>query len=60
MIFDDIQIRVRGRHRGLPVAVDRAVVLPSELVTDQNKESNEKINGQSPDDHALPALNIPA
>lgn len=24
---------MRGRHRGLPVAVDRAVVLPSELVT---------------------------
>ena len=24
---------LRGRHRGLPVAVDRAVVLPSELVT---------------------------
>lgn len=28
--------RVRGRHRGLPVAVDRAVLLPSELVTQSN------------------------
>ena len=24
--------RVRGRHRGLPVAVDRAVLLPSDMV----------------------------
>jgi Trk-type K+ transport system membrane component len=28
-----IIVMVRGRHRGLPVAVDRAVLLPSELVT---------------------------
>ncbi|KAF8647560.1 hypothetical protein AX16_006617 [Volvariella volvacea WC 439] len=41
-----IVIMVRGRHRGLPVAVDRAVLLPHELVTkrhapqsQQNKEA---------------------
>ncbi|KAJ3570181.1 hypothetical protein NP233_g4576 [Leucocoprinus birnbaumii] len=28
-----IVIMVRGRHRGLPVAVDRAIVLPKDLVT---------------------------
>jgi len=27
--------RVRGRHRGLPVAIDRAVMLPNELVTNR-------------------------
>ncbi|KAF8200312.1 hypothetical protein BJ912DRAFT_1038825 [Pholiota molesta] len=32
---------VRGRHRGLPVAVDRVALLPSDLVT-QNHESNNK------------------
>ncbi|KIY48549.1 TrkH-domain-containing protein [Fistulina hepatica ATCC 64428] len=33
-----IVIMVRGRHRGLPVAVDRAVVLPGELVTSGTRE----------------------
>ncbi|KAF8968787.1 cation transport protein-domain-containing protein [Flammula alnicola] len=31
---------VRGRHRGLPVAVDRAVLLPSELVTTHEANTN--------------------
>jgi len=30
-----IIIMIRGRHRGLPVAVDRAVLLPSELVANR-------------------------
>ncbi|KAF9528793.1 cation transport protein-domain-containing protein [Crepidotus variabilis] len=34
-----IVIMVRGRHRGLPVAVDRAVLLPSELVTGSNNNN---------------------
>ncbi|PFH45965.1 hypothetical protein AMATHDRAFT_8427 [Amanita thiersii Skay4041] len=36
-----IVLMVRGRHRGLPVAVDRAVLLPHELVTrsSRNKKS---------------------
>lgn len=43
-----IIIMIRGRHRGLPVAVDRAVLLPNELVTnrelevDPNQQENEK------------------
>jgi len=32
LILDFYLFRVRGRHRGLPVAVDRAVLLPSDLV----------------------------
>ncbi|TFK37547.1 potassium transporter [Crucibulum laeve] len=34
-----IVIMVRGRHRGLPVAVDRAVTLPNELVVNQDKNT---------------------
>lgn len=34
-----IIIMVRGRHRGLPVAVDRAVLLPRELVTQSGTEN---------------------
>lgn len=32
------RIRIRGRHRGLPVAVDRAVLLPNELVVHHDHE----------------------
>lgn len=38
--------RVRGRHRGLPVAVDRAVLLPSEMVT--NRLDGAKRTGDDP------------
>jgi hypothetical protein len=31
---------IRGRHRGLPVAIDRAIILPNEY----NKEENEKMD----------------
>lgn len=34
-----IVIMVRGRHRGLPVAVDRAVQLPRDLVVTQRKST---------------------
>jgi Trk-type K+ transport system membrane component len=35
--------RIRGRHRGLPVAVDRAVQLPKEMVTaKKSMQFNEK------------------
>ncbi|KAF8888456.1 potassium transporter [Gymnopilus junonius] len=37
-----IVIMVRGRHRGLPVAVDRAVLLPSELVVNNSDTGNAK------------------
>lgn len=29
-----VDYRIRGRHRGLPVAIDRAVLLPTELAVD--------------------------
>lgn len=38
-------VRVRGRHRGLPVAIDRAVKLPSELATKGKNAGKEKDNG---------------
>lgn len=30
---------LRGRHRGLPVAIDRAVLLPSEYKEDDNSDN---------------------
>ncbi|KAF5353410.1 hypothetical protein D9756_007889 [Leucocoprinus leucothites] len=40
-----IIIMVRGRHRGLPVAVDRAIVLPTDMVTQsQRAESTAAVN----------------
>lgn len=40
--------RVRGRHRGLPVAVDRAVMLPEELMK-RNEQTTEPL-----EEHASP------
>ncbi|KAF8200316.1 potassium transporter [Pholiota molesta] len=54
-----IIIMVRGRHRGLPVAVDRAVLLPSDLVT-QNHESDSKPQEKSGDSVENAQLSAPA
>jgi hypothetical protein len=35
---DKISSRIRGRHRGLPLAVDRAVQLPRDMVTAPNPQ----------------------
>lgn len=40
--------RVRGRHRGLPLAVDRAVLLPSELVLQKQKAALAGIKPRDP------------
>ena len=40
--------RVRGRHRGLPLAVDRAVLLPSELVLQNHNAIKAAISAQTP------------
>ncbi|KAF9007033.1 potassium transporter [Cyathus striatus] len=42
-----IVIMLRGRHRGLPVAVDRAVLLPNELVISREENQNKPAEGQS-------------
>ncbi|KDQ09513.1 hypothetical protein BOTBODRAFT_524200 [Botryobasidium botryosum FD-172 SS1] len=34
-------IMVRGRHRGLPLAIDRAIMLPHEFNTSKNKEDED-------------------
>ena len=34
-------VMLRGRHRGLPVAIDRAVMLPSEFQSNQDTPNNE-------------------
>ncbi|KAF9265108.1 TrkH-domain-containing protein [Marasmius fiardii PR-910] len=39
---------VRGRHRGLPVAVDRAIMLPYELVKQRQQQGGEGNRPQSP------------
>ena len=40
-------VMIRGRHRGLPVAIDRAVILPSEFekIQDAAKEDGPDPNG---------------
>ncbi|KAK0209988.1 potassium transporter [Desarmillaria ectypa] len=43
-----IVVMVRGRHRGLPVAIDRAVKLPHELTTKFRNLGEEKDNGLEP------------
>ncbi|KAK0189880.1 potassium transporter [Armillaria mellea] len=43
-----IVVMVRGRHRGLPVAIDRAVKLPRELATKGKNTGKEKDNGLEP------------
>ncbi|TFK27262.1 TrkH-domain-containing protein [Coprinopsis marcescibilis] len=52
-----IVIMVRGRHRGLPVAVDRAVQLPMDMVTGKNKPdtANEKLQEENRNT-AIPGL----
>jgi hypothetical protein len=42
-------VLIRGRHRGLPVAIDRAILLPAELKEREQhmmamKEANNNIN----------------
>ncbi|KAK0186193.1 potassium transporter [Armillaria mellea] len=43
-----IVVMVRGRHRGLPVAIDRAVKLPHELVTKDRNMGKEEVNSLEP------------
>ncbi|KAK0497879.1 potassium transporter [Armillaria luteobubalina] len=43
-----IVVMVRGRHRGLPVAIDRAVKLPVEFATKGKNPGKEKDNGLEP------------
>ncbi|KAK0462994.1 potassium transporter [Desarmillaria tabescens] len=43
-----IVVMVRGRHRGLPVAIDRAVKLPTELATKGKNAEKEKDNNLEP------------
>lgn len=42
---------LRGRHRGLPVAIDRAVMLPAEFKQDQNDTQEENRSQHTPDGH---------
>jgi len=38
-------VLIRGRHRGLPVAIDRAIVLPAELKErDQSLAASKGVN----------------
>lgn len=38
---------LRGRHRGLPVAIDRAVLLPSEYAKEKQSEDDERNEGNN-------------
>lgn len=40
-------VMIRGRHRGLPVAIDRAVMLPAEFEKSREDEDDEKSQGLS-------------
>jgi len=46
-----IIIMVRGRHRGLPVAIDRAVLLPHEYarLRNEEKKGNVELEQEMPD-----------
>lgn len=44
---------LRGRHRGLPVAIDRAVLLPSEF---RDRSTSELGNDTSPEDGTGPEV----
>ena len=48
-------VMLRGRHRGLPVAIDRAIMLPHEFKKDDegdgNNEDTDSTFGDSPDNH---------
>jgi hypothetical protein len=37
---------IRGRHRGLPYALDRAITLPSDLITEEEPDKS-KSGGSS-------------
>jgi hypothetical protein len=54
---------LRGRHRGLPVAIDRAVMLPAEFKTEKHEPPlNEKANGDAATATAMGSaegLNVP-
>lgn len=66
-------VMIRGRHRGLPVAIDRAVMLPREFQKELSKELKEFEKGKGeggqriinldaiPEGHAMennPALRV--
>jgi Trk-type K+ transport system membrane component len=36
-------VMLRGRHRGLPLAIDRSIMLPSELKNLREADENVKI-----------------
>ncbi|KAF4611734.1 hypothetical protein D9613_003643 [Agrocybe pediades] len=56
-----IVIMVRGRHRGLPVAVDRAVLLPSELVVNTSEQSQNQSQAKNPvQEQQRPIVQSPA
>ena len=42
---------LRGRHRGLPVAIDRAVMLPAEFKQDQHDTQEETRSRHMSDGH---------
>ncbi|OBZ78731.1 Low-affinity potassium transport protein [Grifola frondosa] len=46
-------IMVRGRHRGLPVAIDRAILLPEDLVPNRDAGQGQRHDAQpiNPDDN---------
>jgi hypothetical protein len=46
---------LRGRHRGLPVAIDRAVMLPAEFRTAAQESMSEKRGSQDVPDTAATA-----
>lgn len=44
-----IAVMIRGRHRGLPIAIDRAVLLPSDLVNHNDDAASSFVGGEAED-----------
>jgi hypothetical protein len=52
-------VMLRGRHRGLPVAIDRAVMLPAEFRASQPDEEHEEDDGLGGDTTKAAPRSVP-
>lgn len=48
---------IRGRHRGLPYALDRAIMLPGERLEDASEHTAVSQDGSTRDKNQMEALN---
>ncbi|KAF7362270.1 Potassium transport protein [Mycena venus] len=49
-------VMIRGRHRGLPVAIDRAVLLPMEFAAPRNSDAEQQTPGEEAKGNDVPII----